>query len=91
MNYITDSFIHIKTIIGTETKYKSLTLEHDKYVFPIQFLDLKSFLAEGDLDKYSTKFAVDTLNSNSEFNIKLNKQKEYFLTRYSILKIMFQN
>jgi hypothetical protein len=57
VNHIIDSSIHIKSVIGTETQYKSLTLQHKNYPFPIQFLDLKSFLAEGDLDKYATKFA----------------------------------
>jgi hypothetical protein len=36
---------------------KSLTLEHDDYPFKLQFLDLKSFIAEGDLDTYAIKFA----------------------------------
>jgi hypothetical protein len=57
LNYITDAKIHIQSIIGTETQYKSLILEHHDYPFKLQFLDLKSFLAEGDLDKYATKFA----------------------------------
>jgi hypothetical protein len=57
VNHITDTSIHIKSVIGTETQYKSLTLTHNNYPFPIQFLDLKSFLAEGDLDKYAIKFA----------------------------------
>jgi hypothetical protein len=60
-------------------------LIYNDYPFPIQFLDLKSFLAEGDLDKYATKFTkipekqkgvfpcefLDTQNYISE----LNKQK----------------
>jgi hypothetical protein len=57
VNHITDSSIHTKSVIGTETQYKSLTLTQNDYPFPIQFLDLKSFLAEGDLDKYAIKFA----------------------------------
>jgi hypothetical protein len=57
INYITDPKIHIVAMIGSETQYKSLTLEHDDYTFKIQFLDLKSFLAEGDLNRYATKFA----------------------------------
>jgi hypothetical protein len=57
LNYITDTKIHIRFIIGTETQYKSLALERDDFPFKLQFLDLKSFLAEGDLDKYATKFA----------------------------------
>jgi hypothetical protein len=60
VNYITNSSIHIKSVIGTETQYKSLTLTHNNYPFPIQFLDLKSFLADRDLDKYATKFASKT-------------------------------
>jgi hypothetical protein len=82
VNHITDSEIHIKSVIGTETQYKSLTLSHNDYPFQIQFLDLKSFLAEGDLDKYATKFAripekqkgvfpyefLDTQNCVSELN-----------------------
>jgi hypothetical protein len=82
VNHITDNSIHIKSVIGTETQYKSLTLTHNDYPFPIQFLDLKSFLAEGDLDKYATKFAripekqkgvfhyefLDTQNYVSELN-----------------------
>jgi hypothetical protein len=69
VNHITDSAIHIKSVIGTETQYKSLTLAHNDYPFLIQFLDLKSFLADGDLDKYATKFAQIP-----------EKQKKYFLT-----------
>jgi hypothetical protein len=57
LNYISDPKIHIRTIIGTETQHKSLVLEHDNFHFKLQFLDLKSFLAEGDLDKCATKFA----------------------------------
>jgi hypothetical protein len=53
VNHIIDSSIHTKSVIGTETQYKSLILN----IFQIQFLDLKSLLAEGDLDKYVTKFA----------------------------------
>jgi hypothetical protein len=82
VNHITDSAIHIKSVIGIETQYKSLTLTHNNYPFQIQFLDLKSFLAEGDLDKYATKFAkipekqkgvfpyefLDTQNYVSELN-----------------------
>jgi hypothetical protein len=43
VNHITDSSVHIKSVTGTETQYKSLSLTHDNYVFPILFLDLKSF------------------------------------------------
>jgi hypothetical protein len=82
LNYIIDPKIHIKSVIGTETQYKTVTLTHNDYPFPIQFLDLKSFLAEGDLDKYATKFAripekqkgvfpyefLDTQNYVSELN-----------------------
>jgi hypothetical protein len=39
----------------------------------LQFLDLKSFLAEGDLDKYSIKF-VNKLDSKLE----IKKQKGVF-------------
>jgi hypothetical protein len=56
LNYISNPKIHIRTIIGTETQYKSLVLKHDDFPFKLQFLDLKSFLAEGDLDKYAIKF-----------------------------------
>jgi hypothetical protein len=56
VNNITDSSIHIKSVIVTEIQYKSLTLVHNNYSFPFQFLDLKSFLTERDFDKYSTKF-----------------------------------
>jgi hypothetical protein len=45
LNYITH-IIHIQSIIGTETQYKSLVLEHDDFPFKLQFLDLESFLAE---------------------------------------------
>jgi hypothetical protein len=82
VNHITDRSIHIKSVISTETQYKSLILEHNNYPFQIQFLELKSFLAEGDLDKYATKFAkipekqkgvfpcefLDTQNYVSELN-----------------------
>jgi hypothetical protein len=57
LNYITDIKTHIQSIIKTKTQYKSLVLEHDDYPFKLQFLDLKLFLLEGDLDKYTTKFA----------------------------------
>jgi hypothetical protein len=65
VNHITDNGIHTKSVIGTETQYKSLTLAHNDYPFQIQFLDFKSFLAEGDLDKYATKFARETKRSIS--------------------------
>jgi hypothetical protein len=35
----------------------NLTVEHDDFPFKLQFLDLKSFLTEEDLDKCTTKFA----------------------------------
>jgi hypothetical protein len=60
INHITNTAIHIKSVIGTETQYKTLILTHSDYLFPLQFLDLKSFLAEGDLDKYATKFTSKT-------------------------------
>jgi hypothetical protein len=31
VNHITNGSIHIKTVIGTETQYKSLTLTHHNY------------------------------------------------------------
>jgi hypothetical protein len=43
INYITDEKIHIRSIVGTESQYKTLTLEHDNFPFKLQFLDLKSF------------------------------------------------
>ena len=61
INYITDEKIHIRY----------------KYSIKLQFLDLKSFLAEGDLDKYSIKFA-DKLDLQPEFK----KQKGVFLTNF---------
>jgi hypothetical protein len=87
LNYISDPKIHIRTIIGTGTQYKSLVLEHDDFQFKLQFLDLKSFLAEGDLDKYATKFAkiqekqkgifpYELLEENT-FVEELNKQKPF--------------
>jgi hypothetical protein len=57
VNNIIDSSIHIKSVIGTKTQYKTLTHTHNDYPFPFQFLDLKSFLSEGDLDKHASKFA----------------------------------
>jgi hypothetical protein len=77
INYITNEKIHIQSIVGTESQYKTLTLEHDDFPFKLQFLDLKSFLAEGNLDKYSLKFA-DKLDLYSE----LKKQKGFFLTNF---------
>jgi hypothetical protein len=68
INHITNTAIHIKSIVGTETQYKTLTLTHNDYPFPIQFLDLKSFLAEGDLDKYATKLASKTDSSSTKFD-----------------------
>jgi hypothetical protein len=73
INYITDEKIHIRSIVGTESQYKTLTLEHDNFPFKLQFLDLKSFLEEEDLDKYSIKFA-DKLDSKLE----TKKQKGVF-------------
>jgi hypothetical protein len=63
VNYITDPKIRICSIIGTETQYKSLTLEHSDYLFKLHFLDLKSFLADGNLDKYSMKFSQTLTNT----------------------------
>jgi hypothetical protein len=77
LNYITDVRIHIQSIIGTETQYKSLVLEHDNYSFKLQFLDLKSFLAEGDLDKYATKF-VPINDSVAGSSKACGKQKGVF-------------
>jgi hypothetical protein len=71
INYITDQKIHIVAMIWSETQYKSLTQERDDYAFKIQFLDLKSFLADGDLDRYATKFAETEEN-----------RKVYFLMNY---------
>jgi hypothetical protein len=87
LNYISHPKIHIRTIIGTETQYKSLILEHDDFHFKLQFLDLKSFLAEGDLDKYATKiariqekqkrvFPYELLEENTSVE-ELNKQKPF--------------
>jgi hypothetical protein len=103
VNRITDSSIHIKSVICTETQYKSLTLTHNSYLFPIQFLDLKSFLAEGDLDKYATKFAqipekqkgaflcefLDTQNYDSELNKQELFQHQDF--KSSLKQKIFQN
>jgi hypothetical protein len=73
VSHITDSSIHIKSVIGTETQYKSLTLAHSDYPFPFQFL----VLANRDLDKYSTKFASKT-NSRITCNRIPEKQKGVF-------------
>jgi hypothetical protein len=47
---------HISKIIGSDTQFESLVLHHDNYPYDLHFLDLKSFLAEGNLDKYAIKF-----------------------------------
>jgi hypothetical protein len=39
-------------------QFKSFVLHHDDYPYDLHFLDLKSFLPEGNLDKYAFKFAV---------------------------------
>jgi hypothetical protein len=71
-------------------------LTHNDYPFLIKFLDLKSFLAEGDLDKYATKFVripekqkgvfpyefLDTQNYVSE----LNKQELFQKKNIIIIK-----
>jgi hypothetical protein len=74
LNYISDPKIHIHSIIGTETQYKSLVLEHDDFHFKLQFLNLKSFLAEGDLDRYSTKFAQIKEKKKGAFPYELLKK-----------------
>jgi hypothetical protein len=103
VNHITDSTIHIKSVIGTETQYKSLTLTHNNYPFSIQFLDLKSFLAEENLDKYATKFAkiaekqkgvfpyefLNTENYVSELNKQELFQHQDF--KSSLKQKIFQN
>jgi hypothetical protein len=71
INYIRNPKIHIANIIGTHVQFKSFVLHHDDYPYDLHFLDLKSFLAEGNLNKYATKFAV---KSESE----PPKQKEVF-------------
>jgi hypothetical protein len=71
INYITNPKIHITNIIGSEVQFKSFVLRHDDYPYDLHFLDLKSFLAEGNLDKYASKFAI---KSESE----PPKQKESF-------------
>jgi hypothetical protein len=35
LNYISNPKIHIRSIIGTETQYKSLILEHDNFPFKL--------------------------------------------------------
>jgi hypothetical protein len=58
INYITNPKIHIPNIISIDVQFKSFVLHHDDYPYDLHFLDLKSFLAEGNLDKYASKFAV---------------------------------
>jgi hypothetical protein len=77
VNHITDSFIHIKSVIGTETQYKFFTLRHDKYSFQIQFLELKSFLAEGYLDKYVIKFTRIQKKQKGLFPYELLNTQNY--------------
>jgi hypothetical protein len=77
VNHITDNSIHIKSVIGAETQYKSLILEHSNYPFQIQFLKLKSFLVEGNLNKYSTKFARIPEKQKGVFPYKFLSTQNY--------------
>jgi hypothetical protein len=56
VNYITNPKIKFEDSIGTSTQYKALIISHTDFPFEMQFLDLKSFLGPGDLDKWSRVF-----------------------------------
>jgi hypothetical protein len=92
INYITNPKIHITNIIGTDVQFKYFVLHHDDYFYDLHFLDLKSFLAEGNLDKYTSKFAI---KSDSEppkqkgiFPYEFLNDENYFeeLSKFDLFK-----
>jgi hypothetical protein len=92
INYITNPKIHIVNIIGTVVQFKSFVLHHDDYPYDLHFLNLKSFLAERNLNKYASKFAVksysETIKQKGIFPYEFLNDENYFeeLSKHDLFK-----
>jgi hypothetical protein len=58
ISYVSSPKLHFKNnMISSGTQYKSISITHDDYPYELQFLDLLSFLAGGDLDVNAKAFS----------------------------------